>query len=198
VRWPAASTASTAPSTAAASAASPRLEPQQHGSAQNGRQRVGDARPAMSGAEPWIGSYRPGGPLPNEADGSIPIEPAAWPPRPTNVAEHILGGDYVEIGRAADEIHGGRRLPARLRRSRRDNRGRLVSTSRHSRDEASTLAYPPRSPSCGAGAPGRRRRAQPLDLDFAVAHGIHAARPCASSQRPCGCPKYSRRQLADE
>ena len=32
--------------------------------------------PAMSGAEPWIGSYRPLASLLSEADGSIPIEPA--------------------------------------------------------------------------------------------------------------------------
>ncbi len=31
--------------------------------------------PAMSGAEPWTGSYSPGGRSPSEADGSIPIEP---------------------------------------------------------------------------------------------------------------------------
>ena len=31
--------------------------------------------PAMSGAEPWIGSNRPGPPDPREAEGSMPIEP---------------------------------------------------------------------------------------------------------------------------
>ena len=32
--------------------------------------------PAMSGAEPWIGSYSPRVPSPSEALGSMPIEPA--------------------------------------------------------------------------------------------------------------------------
>ena len=31
--------------------------------------------PAMSGAEPWMGSNRPGLPVPREAEGSIPMEP---------------------------------------------------------------------------------------------------------------------------
>ena len=31
--------------------------------------------PAMSGAEPWTGSYRPRVPGPRLAEGSIPIEP---------------------------------------------------------------------------------------------------------------------------
>ena len=32
-------------------------------------------RPAMSGAEPWIGSYNPGPPSPIEAEGIMPSEP---------------------------------------------------------------------------------------------------------------------------
>ena len=31
--------------------------------------------PAMSGAEPWMGSYRPGAASPIEAEGSRPMEP---------------------------------------------------------------------------------------------------------------------------
>src|SRR5699024_11590236 len=31
--------------------------------------------PAMSGAEPWMGSYRPRVPSPSEEDGIIPMEP---------------------------------------------------------------------------------------------------------------------------
>ena len=34
-------------------------------------------RPAMSGAEPWIGSYRPRLPAPSEADGHRPSEPGS-------------------------------------------------------------------------------------------------------------------------
>ena len=38
---------------------------------------IGLARPlpAMSGAEPWIGSYSPFVPVPSEAEASRPIEP---------------------------------------------------------------------------------------------------------------------------
>ncbi|CAM5263158.1 hypothetical protein RLIN73S_01618 [Rhodanobacter lindaniclasticus] len=33
--------------------------------------------PAMSGAEPWIGSYKPALPSPSDADGNSPSEPAS-------------------------------------------------------------------------------------------------------------------------
>ena len=34
--------------------------------------------PAMSGAEPWTGSYMPKLPVASEAEGSMPIEPVIW------------------------------------------------------------------------------------------------------------------------
>ena len=33
--------------------------------------------PAMSGAEPWLGSYRPCPPAFSEAEGSMPMEPVS-------------------------------------------------------------------------------------------------------------------------
>ena len=34
--------------------------------------------PAMSGAEPWTGSYMPKFPSAREAEGSMPMEPVIW------------------------------------------------------------------------------------------------------------------------
>ena len=74
---------------------------------------IGLARscPAMSGAEPWIGSYRPNVPWavrrsPSDADGSMP-ERAGQDRRLVgqDVAEQVLGHEHVERGRAADEQH---------------------------------------------------------------------------------------------
>ena len=70
---------------------------------------IGFARswPAMSGAEPWIGSYRPNVPCvvcrsPSEADGSMPEAPGEHGRLVRqDVAEQVLGDDHVEVGRAA-------------------------------------------------------------------------------------------------
>ena len=61
----------------------------------------------MSGAEPWIGSYRPNVPWavrrsPSDADGSIPRLPARTRGLVgQDVAEQVLGHDDVEATRAA-------------------------------------------------------------------------------------------------
>ena len=64
--------------------------------------------PAMSGAEPCTGSYRPSVPGPRLAEGSIPMEPVIIAASSReDVAEQVLGDDHVEVGRAADQLHGG-------------------------------------------------------------------------------------------
>ena len=65
--------------------------------------------PAMSGAEPWTGSNRPGG---------VAAEATRWAAGPSepvmhrrlvaeDVAEHVLGDDHVEVARRGDELHRG-------------------------------------------------------------------------------------------
>ena len=65
--------------------------------------------PAMSGAEPCTGSYRPGPPR---------AEACRLPSRPDrardhrglvgeDVAEHVLGQDHVEVAGARDQLHRG-------------------------------------------------------------------------------------------
>ena len=46
--------------------------------------------PAISGAEPWIGSYKPSLPAPKDADASIPIEPATWDASSVKISPKIL------------------------------------------------------------------------------------------------------------
>src|SRR5688500_12795426 len=55
----------------------PQRMPQQHRRAADRRVWIGDAPAGDVGAEPWIGSYRPMLPSPNDADGSSPSEPAS-------------------------------------------------------------------------------------------------------------------------
>ena len=88
VRNPSSSAALTAASIA--SAASARPSDQRRSIAADRIVPIGFALswPAMSGAEPWIGSYSPNVPWavrrsPSDADGSIPSEPASTPPRRT-------------------------------------------------------------------------------------------------------------------
>ena len=50
---------------------------QQQGHAEDGAQGLAMPLPAMSGAVPWMGSYRPRVPSPSEAEGSRPIDPAS-------------------------------------------------------------------------------------------------------------------------
>ena len=46
--------------------------------------------PAMSGAEPWIGSYIPRLVAPRDADGSIPMEPVIWDASSDRMSPNIL------------------------------------------------------------------------------------------------------------
>ena len=65
-------------------------------------------RPAMSGAEPCTGSYRPGPPC-AEAGGREQPDRAGDHRRLVgeDVAEHVLGQQDVEVRRARDQLHGG-------------------------------------------------------------------------------------------
>ena len=103
--------------------------------------------PAMSGAEPWIGSYSPnvpcvGPPLAERGrrqHAEAPGEHGRLVGQ--DVAEQVLGDDDVEVGRPPDEQHRARidQLVAEPRRpgTRPRSRRRRV---RHRRDVARTLA----------------------------------------------------------
>ncbi len=57
--------------------------------------------PAMSGAEPWIGSYRPSVPSPSEALGQQAERAGEHRGLVRqDVAEHVLGDDHVEAAAA--------------------------------------------------------------------------------------------------
>ena len=64
--------------------------------------------PAMSGAEPWTGSKRPGAAVAERGAGQHP-ERARDHRRlvAEDVAEHVLGDDHVEVARRGDELHRG-------------------------------------------------------------------------------------------
>ena len=65
-------------------------------------------RPAISGAEPWMGSYKPRLPSPREAEGSNPSEPGQHRGLiGQDVAKHVLGDEHVKVARPADQMHGG-------------------------------------------------------------------------------------------
>jgi hypothetical protein len=56
----------------------------------------------MSGAEPWIGSYRPLLLASSEAEGSMPIDPGEHRGLVRqDVAEHVAGDHHVELLRVA-------------------------------------------------------------------------------------------------
>ena len=65
--------------------------------------------PAMSGAEPWMGSYRPGLPgSPSAAEGKK-ADAARQHGRLVrqDVAEQVVGDDHIELARVLDQLHGG-------------------------------------------------------------------------------------------
>ena len=94
--------------------------------------------PAMSGAEPWTGSNRPGVPgSPSEALGQHPDR--AGDHRGLvgeDVAEHVLGDDHVEVARGARRAASPRcrRARARARMSGNSSAWTRSTVSRHSRE----------------------------------------------------------------
>ncbi len=109
---------------------------------------IGLARscPAMSGAEPWIGSYRPCSPcavrrVPTDADGSIPSEPAR-----TEASSDRMSPKRFSVTRTSNEA-GERTIcmaHASTSRSSRATSGYSAATSwttvRQRRDVARTFA----------------------------------------------------------
>src|SRR5205823_987242 len=76
VSTPRSTAAETAPSTASASSCRPSERRNSIAAARIVPNGFATPFPAMSGAEPWIGSYRPRLPSPSDALGSMPIDPA--------------------------------------------------------------------------------------------------------------------------
>ena len=98
--------------------------------------------PAMSGAEPWTGSNRPGPPAPTRGAREHP-DRAGEHRRlvAEDVAEHVLGEDHVELRRGATPA-ASRRCPRAGGRARCPScsAARGSTTSRHRREVSSTLA----------------------------------------------------------
>ncbi len=143
VRSPSSRARSTADSTAP-----PRPPGRARGAASS--RRTGTSRagwrcpgPAMSGAEPWTGSNRPGPPSPSDALGQH-ADRAGEHRRlvAEDVAEHVLGEDHVEVARARRRAASRRcrRAGARARRSGTPRAWTRMTTSRHRRLVSSTLA----------------------------------------------------------
>src|SRR5262249_6216121 len=89
VTRPDASTLPTASFTAAASFTSPKLYSSMAATLPIAPSGLALFWPAMSGAEPCTGSYRPFF-SPSEADGSMPIEPARMPPMSLRISPKVF------------------------------------------------------------------------------------------------------------
>ena len=108
VRNPCSSTRSTADSTAAAASSISSEWRSISATDPNVASGFAIPWPAMSGAEPCTGSYRPGPSAPRLARRKQPDR--ARDHRGLvgeDVAEHVLGEEDVEVGGARDQLHGG-------------------------------------------------------------------------------------------
>src|ERR1039458_2369905 len=112
VTWPLFRTRSMAWFTAAASSSNPKLYSSIAATLPIAPSGFALFCPAMSGAEPCTGSYRPvkapdGRRSPSEAEGSLPMEPRQNRALVAqDVAEHILGDNDVEARRVQHQLHG--------------------------------------------------------------------------------------------
>ena len=136
--------------------------------------------PAMSGAEPCTGSYRPGPPSPETGRGQQADR--AGDHRGLvreDVAEHVLGQDHVEVGRPRYQLHGRvvdqHVLERDARVVRRDALDHLAPEARRLED----VGLVDRGDAAGS----RRRRRDlegqprdPLDLVLRVDAGVEGAR----------------------
>ena len=97
--------------------------------------------PAMSGADPWTGSNRPGPPSPRLADGSIPIEPVIIAASSLRMSPNMFSVTMTSksLGRATSCIAA---LSTSMWSSSIAGCSAATSrtTSRHSRELSSTLA----------------------------------------------------------
>ena len=135
--------------------------------------------PAMSGAEPWIGSYRPGRPSPSEALGSIPSEPVI-----TAASSERMSPNMFSVTMTSKEVGDRTRRMAHESTSWCSSctsgysRRTSTLTCRHRRDDSSTLALSTEVTRRGRGR-GRDLEGQPrdpLDLGLRVDAGVEGAR----------------------
>ena len=96
----------TAASTACASASSPSEWRSSMAALRMAASGLAMPCPAMSGAEPWIGSYRPKRPSPSDAEGNMPIEPASTDVSSLRMSPNMVAGeDHVKVAGPLDEVH---------------------------------------------------------------------------------------------
>ncbi len=196
VRSPPASASATAASTALAAASWPSDQRSIIAEDRIVPSGLATSRPAMSGADPWMGSYRPWRPwavdrVPSEAEGNMPSEPAIT----------AASSDRMSPNRFSVTItsklagHLARAMAAEsTSRCSRLTSGKSAWTSsvtlRHSREVASTLALSTwvswrRRPRASSNARVTIRRISP-----SVYHRVSiAARPSGVSRGSEGLPK---------
>ena len=98
--------------------------------------------PAMSGALPWIGSYRPRRPSPSEAEGSRPIEPASMEASSVRMSPNMFSVTMTSKS-AGRRIRNMAQASTRMCSSLMCGNSFFTScsvTDRHSREVSSTLA----------------------------------------------------------
>jgi hypothetical protein len=97
--------------------------------------------PAISGAEPWIGSYRPGPARPQTGGGQHPHRTRQHGGFVgQDVAEHVFGDDHIHPGGTGDQAHRSGIHQHVLQFDIRVLRADLDAICRHRRDDSSTLA----------------------------------------------------------
>ena len=185
VRKPPSSARCTADSTAAASLSKPRPWRSISAAERNIASGLAIPCPAMSGAEPWTGSNRPGPSAPSEAlgqhadrarqHGGLVAE---------DVAEQVLGQDHVEVASAPRRAAWRRCRRARARARPRELRG--VHARRRSRATAgrSRARWPCRRSRHACARRFEGDAGDPLDLLDGVGAEVGGrSSRCAASRR---------------
>ena len=161
------------------------------------------SRPAMSGAEPWIGSYRPNVPWsvrrsPSDADGSTPRLPAS-----TEASSERMSPNRFSVTMTSKSA--GRRMSSIAQESTSwwlsSTSGYSVATSsatrRHSRERGQHVRLVDRGHDT-ASSPGQLERQphDPLDLVLGVWQRVERRRGARLGRTPRSAPRSRSRRSA--
>jgi hypothetical protein len=98
-------------------------------------------RPAMSGADPWMGSYKPRRPSPSAAEGSTPSEPASIEASSVRMSPNRFSVSTTSKSRGRRSRCIAAESTSMCSSATPGNSSRItrVLTSRHSREVSSTF-----------------------------------------------------------
>ena len=144
----------------------PQRMAQQHGALRMVAIGIGDPLPAMSGALPWMGSYRPRVPSPSDADGSRPMEPASTEASSVRMSPNMFSVTITSKSRGRRTRYIAQRIDQMMFAvdvGEFLRRPRLRSHATGAKSKA-RWPCPPRSASCAGRAPARSAANHTPDL----------------------------------